>query len=206
MFKFIKIRKNSALVLALATIFTMYSIIGVQAYTVDDMKQDEVLESSAVEITQETEVIDSSAEEKLAQMKEDLIKSIEGEAKYIGEPQISTFATSRSLITHGSPLSSSVTISGNYWGAYREYDGNRIAVAFQFSSPSGDPNANLTVGMFGYGQQYFSQGYTTAYNQNQSYSFVANDITPITQSYRLRYEPNTYENLNVYVVAIPYYV
>lgn len=151
--------------------------------------------------------IDSDMQE----MATELVNNIPSEAISIGKPQFIKLESSDAIgtlsITHDNPLASWVTFSRSNWGAYREYDGNRIAISYKFVVPSDSSSGyKVNLALFEYGQQYFSKGSVTASNQNEVYSFTAKNITPNTQSYRFWYESNTYTNVSVYVVAVPYYV
>lgn len=154
-------------------------------------------------------------------MAADLIKSVSKNAKSIGTPQfieINTNGTTNEkmgavtpdstldLITNDNPLMQSLTFTVGYWGAYHEFDGNHVAVAYNFTCPAGwNPAYYMQIGLFEWGQQYVTKEYVLGYNENQTYSFASSEIIPRTQSYRLRYESNTTQPINVFIVALPYY-
>lgn len=154
---------------------------------------------------------DVNIDSDMQEMATELINNIRSEATSIGNPQFIKLDSADNIstlsITHDNPLTSWVTFSRSNWGTYREYDGNRIAVSYKFVVPSDSSSGyKVNLALFEYGQQYFSKGSATASNQNEVYSFTAKNITPNTQSYRFWYESNTYTNVSVYVVALPYYV
>lgn len=158
-------------------------------------------------------------EEKIMlEMADELVESIKDEATYIGEPQFIEIEPSSeffmsdivtySSVTNSNPLTSWVTFTVGHWGSYREYDGNRVAVSFQFFIDEAPLSSDYTtkIMFFSYGQQYWPNGSNYTNQQGTTCHFIVNNITPNKQSYRLRYETNAPYAVRVYVVALPFYV